>query len=148
MSSIIEEVMARKLFNSRGQETIEVDVITTDGFGSAAAPEGASKGRAEVVSYPAGGVDVAIQKLEELVVPELIGMDADEQNEIDALLHEIDGTDNFSNIGGNTVFAISVANAEAAATSYDLPLFQHLSGYLANELPYPLETFWAEENML
>ena len=65
-------------------------------------------------------------------------MDAEEQNEIDALLHEIDGTDNFSNIGGNTVFAISVANAEAAATSYDLPLFQHLSGYLANELPYPL----------
>ena len=138
MSSIIEEVMARKLFNSRGQETIEVDIITTDGFGSAAAPAGASKGRAEVVSYPAGGVDVAIQKLEELVVPELIGMDAEEQNEIDALLHEIDGTDNFSNIGGNTVFAISVANAEAAATSYDLPLFQHLSGYLANELPYPL----------
>ena len=138
MSSIIEEVMARKLFNSRGQETIEVDVITTDGFGSAAAPAGASKGKAEVVSYPAGGVDVAIQKLEELVVPELIGMDAEEQNEIDALLHEIDGTDNFSNIGGNTVFAISVANAEAAATSYDLPLFQHLSGYLANELPYPL----------
>jgi enolase len=138
MSSIIEEVMARKLFNSRGQETIEVDIITTDGFGSAAAPAGASKGKAEVVSYPAGGVDAAIQKLEELVVPELIGMDAEEQNEIDALLHEIDGTDNFSNIGGNTVFAISVANAEAAATSYDLPLFQHLSGYLANELPYPL----------
>jgi enolase len=138
MSSIIEEVMARKLFNSRGQETIEVDIITTDGFGSAAAPAGASKGKAEVVSYPAGGVDVAIQKLEELVVPELIGMDAEEQNEIDALLHEIDGTDNFSNIGGNTVFAISMANAEAASTSYDLPLFQHLSGYLANELPYPL----------
>jgi len=138
MSSIIEEVMARKLFNSRGEETIEVDIITTDGFGSAAAPAGASKGKAEVVSYPAGGVDVAIQKLEEFVVPELIGMDAEEQNEIDALLHEIDGTDNFSNIGGNTVFAISVANAEAAAASYDLPMFQHLSGYLANELPYPL----------
>jgi enolase len=138
MSSIIEEVLARKLFNSRGQETIEVDIITTDGFGSAAAPAGASKGKAEVVSYPDGGVDAAIQKMEELVVPELIGMDAEEQNEIDALLHEIDGTDNFSNIGGNTVFAISLANAEAAATSYELPLFQHLSGYLANELPYPL----------
>jgi len=138
MSSVIEEVMARKIFNSRGQETIEVDIITADGFGSAAAPAGASTGKAEVVSYPKGGVDAAIQKLEELVVPELIGMDAEEQNEIDTLLHEIDGTDNFSNIGGNTVFAISVANAEAAATSYDLPLFQYLSGYLANELPYPL----------
>jgi enolase len=138
MSSIIEEVLGRKLYNSRGQETIEVDIITTEGFGSAAAPAGASKGKAEVISYPEGGVDSAIQKLEELIAPELIGMDSEEQNEIDALLHEIDGTDNFSNIGGNTVFAISIANAEAAATSYELPLFQHLSGYLANELPYPL----------
>ena len=138
MSSIIEDVMVRKLFNSRGQETIEVDIITTDGFGRAAAPAGASKGKAEVISYPKGGVDAAIKTLEELVAPELIGMDAEEQNEVDALLHEIDGTNNFANVGGNTVFAISVANAEAAATSYDLPLFQYLSGYLGNELPYPL----------
>jgi enolase len=138
MSSVIEDVMARKLFNSRGQETIEVDIVTADGFGRAAAPAGASKGKAEVISYPKGGVDAAIAKLEELIVPELIGMDAGEQNDIDALLHEIDGTENFGNVGGNTVFAISVANAEAAATSYDLPLFQYLSGYLANELPYPL----------
>ena len=130
--------MARKLFNSRGQETIEVDIITTDGFGRAAAPAGASKGKAEVVSYPKGGVDAAIKTLDELVVPELIGMDAEEQNEIDALLHEIDETEDFSKVGGNTAFAISVANAEAAATSYDLPLFQYLSGYLGNELPYPL----------
>jgi enolase len=138
MSSIIEEVRARKLFNSRGQETIEVDIVTTDGFGSAAAPAGASKGKAEVVSYPRNGVDEALEKLEDLIIPELVGMDAEEQKEIDNVLHEIDGTKNFSNIGGNTVFAISVANAEAAATSYDLPMFQYLSGYLANELPYPL----------
>ena len=138
MSSVIEDVMARKLFNSRGQETIEVDIITTDGFGRAGAPAGASKGKAEVVSYPEGGVDVAITKLEELIVPELIGMDAEEQKEIDALLHEIDDTENLRNVGGNTVFAISIATAEAAATSYDLPLFQYLSGYLTNELPYPL----------
>jgi len=138
MSSVIEDVMARKLFNSRGKETIEVDIITTDGFGRAAAPAGASKGKAEVVSYPKGGVDAAIKTLEELVVPELIGMDAEEQKEIDSLLHEIDETEDFSKVGGNTAFAISVANAEAAATSYDLPLFQYLSGYLGNELPYPL----------
>jgi enolase len=138
MSAIIEDVIARKLFNSRGQETIEVEIITTDGFGRTAAPAGASKGKAEVISYPEGGVDAAIEKLEELIVPELIGMDAEEQNDIDSLLHEIDGTENFSNIGGNTVYAISLANAEAAATSYDLPLFQYLSGYLGNELPYPL----------
>ncbi len=138
MSSIIEEVVARILFNSRGQETIEVDIITEDGFGSAAAPAGASTGKAEVVSYSEGGVHSSIKKLEELVIPELIGMDAEEQNEIDALLHEIDGTNNFRNIGGNTAFAISLANAEAAATSYDLPLFQFLSGYLASSLPFPL----------
>jgi len=130
--------MVRKLFNSRGQETVEVDIITTDGFGRAAAPAGASKGKSEAISYPKGGVNAAIKTLEELVAPELIGMDAEEQNEVDALLHEIDGTDNFANVGGNTVFAISVANAEAAATSYDLPLFQYLSGYLGNDLPYPL----------
>ena len=138
MSSIIEDVVARKVFNNRGQETIEVDVVTVDGFGSAGAPAGASKGKAEVVSYPKGGVDAAILTFEDLVVPELIGMDSEDQNEIDALLHEIDGTENFSKIGGNTVFAVSVANAEAAATSYDLPLFKYLSGYLGNELPYPL----------
>ena len=138
MSSIIEDVMARKIFDSRGHETIEVDIITTDGFGRASAPTGASTGKAEIISYPEGGVDTAIAKLEELVVPEIIGMDAEEQNEIDSLLHEIDGTESFGNIGGNTVFAISVANAEAAATSYDLPLFQYLSGYSGNELPYPL----------
>jgi enolase len=138
MSSIIEDVEARKLFNSRGEETIEIDIMTTDGFGRASAPAGASKGKAEVVSYPEGGVEKAIEKVEEMVVPELIGMDAEEQKEIDTLLHEIDGTENFENIGGNTGFAISLATAEAAATSYGLPLFQHLAGYLANELPYPL----------
>lgn len=138
MSSIIEDVEVRKLFNSRGEETLEIDVTTTDGFGRASAPAGASKGKAEVVSYPEGGVNKAIIKVEELVVPELIGMDAEEQKDIDALLHEIDGTENFGNIGGNTGFAISLAAAEAAATSYGLPLFQHLAGYLANELPFPL----------
>ena len=138
MSSIIEDVMARKIFNSRGQETIEVDIITVDGFGRAGAPAGASKGKAEVVSYPEGGVDAAIEKMEELLVPELIGMEAEEQEDIDALLHEIDETDNFRNVGGNTVFAISLATAEAAATSYGTTLFQQLSGYLADELPFPL----------
>ncbi len=138
MSSVIEDVEARKLFNSRGEETLEIDIITTEGFGRASAPAGASKGKAEVVSYPEGGVDGAIKKLEELIAPELVGMDAEEQKEIDALLHEIDGTENFGNVGGNTVFAVSLATAEAAATSFGTPLFQHLSGYLANELPFPL----------
>ena len=138
MSSVIEDVTARKIFNSRGEETLEIDIVTTAGFGRASAPAGASKGKAEVAPYPEGGVDEAIKKAEELIVPELIGMDANEQEEIDILLHEIDGTKDFRNVGGNTAFAVSLATAEAAATSYDLPLFQHLGGYLANELPYPL----------
>ncbi len=138
MSSVIEDIMTRKIFNSRGEETLEIDIVTTAGFGRASAPAGASKGKAEVVSYPEGGVDEAIKKAEELIVPELIGMDANEQEEIDILLHEIDGTKDFRNVGGNTAFAVSLATAEAAATSYDMPLFQHLGGYLANELPYPL----------
>jgi enolase len=138
MSSLIEDIMVRKLFNSRGQETIEVDIVTSIGFGRASAPAGASKGKFEVVSYPEGGVDEAIKRVEELIVPELIGMDAEEQQEIDSLLHEIDETENFQSIGGNTAFAISLATAEAAASSYGNYLFQHLSGYLANELPFPL----------
>lgn len=138
MSSVIEDVTARKIFNSRGEETLEIDIVTTAGFGRASAPAGASKGKAEVVPYPEGGVDEAIRNAEELIVPELIGLDANEQEEIDILLHEIDGTKDFRNVGGNTAFAVSLATAEAAATSYDMPLFQHLGGYLANELPYPL----------
>jgi enolase len=138
MSTVIEDIMARKIFDSRGKETLEIDVVTVAGFGRAAAPAGASKGKAEVVSYPSGGIDQTIKKMEELVIPELIGMDANEQEEIDVLLHEIDGTKDFRNIGGNTAFAVSLATAEAAATSYGMALFQYLAGYLANELPYPL----------
>ncbi len=138
MSTVIEDVIARKVFNSRGEETIEVDVITTSGFGRASAPAGESRGRAEVVYYPQGGVDEAIRKVEELISPELVGFNADFQEEIDKTLHKIDNTRNFRIIGGNTAFAVSLANAEAAANSYGLPLFQYLGGYAAHELPYPL----------
>ena len=138
MSTVIEEIFARKIFNSRGETTIEVEVITVAGFGRASAPSGASRGRAEVVPYPKGGVEEAIKKVEKLIAPELVGMEADEQEEIDLLLHKIDGAEHFENLGGNTVFAVSLAIAEAAASSYDVPLFQHLGGHLANELPHPL----------
>jgi len=138
VSTVIEEIMARKIFNSRGEETIEVDVITAASFGRASAPAGASRGKAEVVPYPEGGVDQAIKRVKELIAPELIGLNANEQREIDLFLHEIDGTKDFSNVGGNTAYAVSLATAGAAAASYGIPLFQHLAGYLANELPYPL----------
>ncbi len=138
MSSIIEDLIARKIFNNRGEETIEVDVITAGGFGRAGAPAGKSRGKAEVAYYPAGGVDAAIKKVDDLIAPELAGLNADFQEEIDNTLHEIDGTTDFKNIGGNTAFAISLANAEAAANSHSLLLFQFLGGNAANTLPFPL----------
>ena len=138
MSTAIEDVTARKIFNSRGDETLEVDVTTTAGFGRASAPSGASRGKAEVVPYPEGGLDQAIRKVEKLIAPELIGMNAEEQEQIDVLLHTIDGTKDFSNIGGNTAYSVSLATADAASSSYGIPLFQQLAGYLASELPYPL----------
>ena len=138
MSSIIEDLIARKIFNNRGEETIEVDVITTSGFGRASAPAGKSRGKAEVIYYPQGGVDQAIKKIDELIAPELAGLNADFQEEIDNTLHEIDGSTNFKNIGGNTAFAISLANAEAAANSHGLLLFQFIGGNAADTMPYPL----------
>lgn len=138
MSTVIEDVVARKIFNSRGEETIEVDVVTTSSFGRVSAPSGKSRGKAEVVPYPQGGVDRAIEKVEEAIAPELIGLNVDFQEEIDRMLHEVDGSTDFRVIGGNTAFAVSLASAEAAANSYGLPLFHYLGGYIVHEMPYPL----------
>jgi len=138
MSAVIEDIIARKVFNNKGEETIEVDVITTSGFGRASAPAGESRGRAEVIYYPQNDVNHAIKKVEELVAPEIVGLNADFQEEIDRTLHEIDGTRDFRIIGGNTAFAISLATAEAAANSSNSLLFQYLGGRVARELPYTL----------
>jgi len=139
VSSFIEDLIARKVFNNRGEETIEVDVITTSGFGRASAPAGKSRGKAEVLYYSRGGVGDAVKKVEEFIAPELAGLNADSQEEIDEALHELDGcSGNFKNIGGNVAFAVSLANAEAAANSHGLFLFQFLGGNSATSLPYPL----------
>jgi enolase len=138
MSTVIEDIIARRVFNSRGDETIEVDVVTTSGFGRVSAPAGESRGKAEVVYYPLGGVDEAVKKIDELIAPEIVGLNADLQEEIDKILHEVDGSKDFRVIGGNTAFAVSLATAEAAANSYGMLLFQYLGGQVARELPYPL----------
>ena len=138
MNSIIEDVQVRKILDSRGNPTIEVDVITWSGFGRAAAPSGASTGSREVVSFPEGGVDIVVSEMEDLIASELIGMDACDITTIDEVLREIDGTDNLAAIGGNTTVAISMAVAKAAAASYNMPLYQYLGGSMVNELPYPL----------
>ena len=138
MNSIIEDVQVRKILDSRGNPTIEVDVVTWNGFGRAAAPSGASTGSREVVSFPDGGVDVVVREMEDFIASELIGMDANDINTIDEVLKEIDGTDNLAAIGGNTTVAISMAVAKAAAQSYNMPLYKYIGGHLVNELPFPL----------
>ena len=138
MDSVIEDVQVRKILDSRGNPTIEVDVVTWNGFGRAAAPSGASTGSREVVSFPDGGVDVVVREMEDFIASELIGMDANDINTIDEVLKEIDGTDNLAAIGGNTTVAISMAVAKAAAQSYNMPLYKYIGGHLVNELPFPL----------
>jgi enolase len=138
VDSIIEDIRVRKILDSRGNPTLEVDVITWNGFGRAAAPSGASTGAREVIAFPAGGVDKIIGEVEDIISSELIGMDAEDLNEIDLVLKEIDGTENLSSIGGNTTVAVSMATAKAAAASYNMPLYRFLGGNMPNEIPYPL----------
>lgn len=138
MDSVIEDVRVRKILDSRGNPTVEVDIITWNGFGRAAAPSGASTGSREVVSFPEGGVSQVITDVEDLISSELIGMAAEDIEDIDEVLKEIDGTDNLSAIGGNTTVAVSMAAAKAAAMSYNLPLYNFLGGNFIKEIPYPL----------
>ncbi|MDR3062826.1 MAG: phosphopyruvate hydratase [Methanobrevibacter sp.] len=138
MDSIIEDVRVRKILDSRGNPTVEVDIITWNGFGRVAAPSGASTGSNEVAAFPQGGVDEVITDVEDLISSELIGMDSEDLADIDSILKEIDGTDNYSNIGGNTAVAVSMAVAKAAASSYSLPLYKYLGGNFKTEIPYPL----------
>ena len=138
MDSIIEDVRVRKILDSKGNPTVEVDVITWNGFGRAAAPSGASTGAHEVVAFPVGGVNKIIGEVEDIISSELIGMDAEDLNEIDTVLKEIDGTENLSSIGGNTTVAVSMATAKAAASSYNMPLYRFLGGNMPTEIPFPL----------
>ncbi len=138
MDTVIEDVRVRKIIDSRGNPTLEVDVITWNGFGRAAAPSGASTGSREVVAFPEGGVDKIIGEVDDIISSELIGMDAEELQDIDLILKEIDGTENLASIGGNTTVAVSMATAKAAAASYNMPLYKFLGGNMRTEIPYPL----------
>jgi len=136
--TIIEGIKARKILDSMGNWTIEVDVATKGGFGRCAAPSGASTGEFEAVSFPENDVDKALLKVKETIAPKLIGMDSQEQEAVDSVLKEVDGTENFSNIGGNTAVAISLASAKAAASSCGISLYKRLGGNFSTELPFPL----------
>ncbi len=125
---IIKDITLRRILNSRGNPTVEADITTASGFGRAAAPAGASTGTHEAQAWPTEGVAAAIELARQEVVPELIGVSADEQAQVDALLHEVDATANFSRIGGNLAVAISLATARAAAASQGMPLFRYVAG--------------------
>lgn len=142
MQMIIKSLVVRKIFDSRGNPTIEAEIVAKgDGkvcTGKAAAPSGASKGKHEVVAFPEGGVDASIKVIKKILAPKLVGAPVDKQKKIDSLLHDLDGTQNFSKIGGNAAVAISMAVAKAVAAVEGVPLYKHLGGERAVHLPYPL----------
>lgn len=146
MSSIIN-IHARQILDSRGNPTVEVEVITDGGaMGRAAVPSGASTGIHEAVElrdgdkkvYMGKGVLKAVKNVNEEICDKLIGMDVFEQNEIDRKMIKLDGTDNKSNLGANAILAVSMACAKAAAIEANMPLYRYVGGVNANTLPIPL----------
>jgi len=144
---IIDDVRAREVLDSRGNPTVEVEVSLADGsYGRAIVPSGASTGQFEAVELRDGdqkrflgkGVQKAVNNVNEVIAPEVIGMDATRQIEIDELLIQLDGTPNKGKLGANAILGVSLAVAHAAADSVGLPLYQYLGGTNAHELPVPM----------
>ena len=121
----IKKIKARKIEDSRGNPTVEIDITTGKGIVRAAAPSGASTGDAEAVAFPKS-VDVCVRNINDEISNKLIGVKPDLLL-IDQLLKDLDGTNNFSNIGGNPAVAISMAVAKAAALDMDVPLWKYLN---------------------
>lgn len=145
--SVISEVYAREIMDSRGNPTVEVEVYLEDGsMGRAAVPSGASTGMYEAVElrdgdkarYGGKGVLKAVANINDIIGPELVGMDAVDQIGIDALLCELDGTPNKEKLGANATLGVSMAVAKAAAEAVGLSLYQYLGGFNAKALPVPM----------
>jgi enolase len=145
--STIDRIIAREILDSRGNPTVEADVILDDGtVGRAAVPSGASTGEAEAVElrdgdkgrYLGKGVRQAVQNVEETIAPALRGMNPTDQMGVDAALIELDGTPNKASLGANAILAVSMANARAAAASLKIPLYRYLGGPLTRTLPVPM----------
>src|SRR5437867_475465 len=134
----IEAADIRRILDSRGDATVEVDVHADGVRGRAAAPSGASTSRHEARAFPEGGVEVGIDRFREEVEPRPLGMEVTSQKGADRLLQEIDGTSDFSRLGGNVAVAASLAVAKAAAASLGLPLYRYLGGAFAHRLPHPM----------
>ena len=144
--SVIIEVHARQIFDSRGNPTVEVDVITENGImGRAAVPSGASTGEHEAVelrdggkAYMGKGVSQAVKNVNEVLAQELIGASVFDQNKIDQTMIDLDGTPNKSKLGANAILGISLAIAKAAANELGLPLYRYVGGVSAHTLPVPM----------
>lgn len=145
--TIISDVHAREVLDSRGNPTVEVEVyLESGGRGSAIVPSGASTGAYEAVElrdgdssrYLGKGVLKAVGNVNETIAPELIGWDATDQLGIDQKMIELDGTPNKGKLGANAILAVSMAVARAAADAFDMPLYAYLGGFNAKELPVPM----------
>ncbi len=145
--ALIEAIHAREILDSRGNPTVEVEVLLTDGaMGRAGVPSGASTGAFEAVElrdgdkgrYQGKGVLQAVEAVLEVIAPELEGVDATDQRLIDAMMLELDGTANKGKLGANAILGVSLAVASAAAESAGLPLYRYLGGPNAHVLPVPL----------
>ena len=134
----IDRLAIRKILDSRGNATVEVDVVAGSALGRAGAPSGASTGALEAPSWPPGGVDAALRIFQDSLAPRLRGRDVKDQPGLDRTLRELDGTPNFARIGGNVATAVSLANAKAAAASAGKPLFRYLTGPQGPSIPLPL----------
>ncbi len=145
--SLIESVHARQIFDSRGNPTIEVDVVTENGFlGRAAVPSGASTGENEAVElrdgdksqYMGKGVLKAVENVNDAIAPEIIGFPVTDQRLIDKIMIELDGTDNKGKLGANAILGVSLAVAKAGAMEMGLPLYKYIGGVNAYTLPVPM----------
>ncbi|MCC6334375.1 MAG: phosphopyruvate hydratase [Myxococcales bacterium] len=143
----IHHVTAREILDSRGNPTVEAEVVLEDGaFGRAAVPSGASTGEHEAMElrdgdkarYLGKGVLKAVKHVEEIIAPAMIGQNAMDQAALDAKLNSLDGTPNKSKLGANAILAVSLANARAAAASVGLPLYRYVGGAQARTLPVPM----------
>ena len=144
--SLILDVHARQILDSRGNPTVEVDVITDSGArGRAAVPSGASTGEYEAVELRDGGKEYlgkgvlkAVENVNDIIAEEIIGMNVFDQNLIDKVLIELDGTPNKSKLGANAILGVSLAVAKAAAEELGIPLYSYVGGVSANNLPVPM----------
>ena len=144
--SIIVDIHARQIFDSRGNPTVEVDVITENGIlGRAAVPSGASTGEHEAVelrdggnAYMGKGVLKAVENVNTILAQELLGASVFEQNLIDQTMNDLDGTPNKAKLGANAILGVSLAVAKAAANELGMPLYRYVGGVSANTLPLPM----------